>query len=85
MAGYQPDFLGAGFEVPLPTFTDALLPDVLTAEDMPETDFQDDAYTKYIHFSLATNKKRRQPIVVALYVVHLSLQLHSVLEYHRCC
>lgn len=67
--GYQADFLGKGFEVQLPSFSSALRRDVLTASDMPRTNFQRDTYTRYIHFSLATNKKRRQPIVVALYVV----------------
>lgn len=70
--GYQPAFLGTGFDVPLPTFSDSLIPDVLTAKELPGTSFQNGTYTKYIHFSIATNKRRRQPIVVALCVVFLS-------------
>lgn len=66
MLGYDPSFLGSANTIPLPTFSDALLPDVLTADDVPTTEFQDDSYTRYIHFSTATNKRRRQPIVVAL-------------------
>jgi len=64
--GYDPSFLGEGYEIPLPTFSDSLLPDVLTVDDIPETEFQDEFYTRYIHYSTATNKARRQPIVVAL-------------------
>lgn len=72
MTGYDPFFLGKDYPVPLPRFDDTLAPHVLTAEDMPRTKFEDGTYTNYIHFSIATNKTRRQPIVVALYVARLS-------------
>lgn len=66
MAGYDPYFLGPDFQVPLPTFSDDLVRDVLTAAEIPTTEFQDGYYTRYIHYSVATNTRRRQPIIVAL-------------------
>lgn len=74
MTGYDPSFLGISNKVPLPTFSDALQQNTLTAADMPTTDFQDENYTRYIHFSIATNKRRRQPIVVALNIDQAQLQ-----------
>lgn len=64
--GYDPAFLGNGYNVALPDFSPSLKSDVLTARDRPTTTFQAGFYTRYIHFSIATNKRRRQPIVVAL-------------------
>lgn len=66
MAGFDPFFLGADFKVDLPTFSPTIQPDVLTAQQRPDTDFQNEAYVRYIHYSVATNTARRQPIVVAL-------------------
>ncbi len=66
--GYSPDFLGQGFNVPLPTFSKILSPDVLTGKEMPRSNFQDGAYVEYVNYSVATNKELRQPIVVALNV-----------------
>lgn len=64
MVGYDPAFLGPGNEIPLSSFWKELLPDVLSVKQMPETEFQDNYYTKY--YSTATNTARRQPIIVAL-------------------
>ncbi len=64
--GYDTTFLGPSHTVPLPEFADSLVYDVLTAETLPDTIFQETYYTRYIHFSVATNKARRQPIVVGL-------------------
>jgi len=55
--GYDPKFLGENFEIPLPTFSDNLQADVLQ---------EPSAWLPYIHYSVATNMARRQPICVAL-------------------
>lgn len=75
MFGYDPDFLGKELRVPLPNFSKELEPDVLTAKEVPETTFQNNYYTNYVNYSVATNKSRRQPIIVALYVAHPSPSL----------
>lgn len=59
--GFDEDFLGV--RVPFPTFSDDLSPDVLRKEA-----FVDEVWTPYIHFSVVTNRERRQPIAVALNV-----------------
>lgn len=64
--GYDPAFLGNGYKVALPGFSASLKTEVLTARERPATTFQAGFYTRYIHFSIATNKRRRQPIVAAL-------------------
>lgn len=68
MHGYDPGFLGTGFFIPLPGFRKELRENVLCAEDFPDVNFQNQYYTRYINYSLSTNKEKRQPIVVALYV-----------------
>jgi len=60
--GYDCDFMG--IHVPLPTFDDdTLAPHVLRKSGF---DQGDGAWRRYIHYSVATNRERRQPICVAL-------------------
>lgn len=68
MHGYDPDFLGTEVFIPLPGFRKELRENVLCDKDFPDVNFQNQYYTRYINYSLATNKEKRQPIVVALYV-----------------
>jgi len=68
MHGYDPDFLGTQVFIPLPGFRKGLRENVLCAEDFPDVNFQNQYYTRYINYSLSTNKEKRQPIVVAVYV-----------------
>lgn len=56
--GYEANFLGPNFRVPLPTFSNDLRKNVY--------EYENELYTRYIHFSIATNQARRQPIVAAL-------------------
>lgn len=64
--GYDAAFLCKNNIVDLPRFSKELLKDVLNRNDLPATHFRDKYYTNYIHFSIATNKSLRQPIVTAL-------------------
>ena len=68
--GYQSNFIGV--EIPLPAFGVTLQKDVLvkTKDDAFYEAFDDTtgAWREYIHYSVATNKARRQPICVALNV-----------------
>merc|ERR1719491_2067843 len=59
MSGYDPTFTGVN--IPLPTFADG---DTLLKKQSPF--FDQECWRKYIHYSVATNKLRRQPIRVAL-------------------
>jgi len=59
MSGYDPNFTGV--EIPLPTFSDNL-----DAQILKKPSFEKECWTKYIHFSLATNKSVRSPACVAL-------------------
>lgn len=68
MYGYDADFLGSNFRLPLPTFSKELEKRILSNKERPQTDFSNGYYTGYVNYSLATNKERRQPVVVALYV-----------------
>ena len=61
MDGYNPDFLGEGTSLPLPTFSPALVDNVL---DKPE--LRDGIYADYIHFTIVMNQLRRSPIFAAL-------------------
>jgi len=56
--GYDPTFLGDGYpSIPLPTFSSELNENVLQTPSI---------WLSYIHYSVATNTARRQPICVAL-------------------
>jgi len=59
MSGYIPNFTGV--DIPLPTFDNTLDEQVLK-----KPSFDQNAWRKNIHFSVAVNFKRRQPICVAL-------------------
>lgn len=59
MSGYDPKFTGV--DIPLPTFNSTL-----DAQILKKTSFGDDAWRKYIHYSVATNKARRSPACVSL-------------------
>jgi len=65
--GYEPNFIGV--EIPLPGFNEKLAPDVLQKpESLNAFDPETGSWRQYIHYSVATNKSRRQPICVALNV-----------------
>ncbi len=64
--GYKPDFISNQENIPLPTFKDNSI--VFKArKDHPNFD-QSGQWREYLHYSVATNTKRRQPICVALNV-----------------
>jgi len=61
--GYDPGFIGV--EIPLPGFSENLANDLLQKPSSEAFD-PTGAWREYIHYSVATNKARRQPICVAL-------------------
>jgi endonuclease G len=63
MLGYDPKFLGAQFEIPLPDF-DAGLAGNLVRNDT----LRDGVWGDYIHYSVALNKMLRAPVVACLNV-----------------
>eukprot|EP00188_Purpureofilum_apyrenoidigerum_P004059 Plantae.Rhodophyta-Purpureofilum_apyrenoidigerum.ctg4436.p1 GENE.Plantae.Rhodophyta-Purpureofilum_apyrenoidigerum.ctg4436~~Plantae.Rhodophyta-Purpureofilum_apyrenoidigerum.ctg4436.p1 ORF type:complete len:486 (-),score=45.38 Plantae.Rhodophyta-Purpureofilum_apyrenoidigerum.ctg4436:643-2100(-) len=67
MAGYDPSFLG--IEIPLPTFSQELRDAVLK-----DPTFENGTWTDYIHYSVATNTTRRQPICAALNIDQTKLR-----------
>jgi len=60
--GYNPEFLGKGLQIALPTFSEELEPDVVKVS--PEHSALEH-WLPYINYSVATNKARRQPICCA--------------------
>eukprot|EP00531_Pseudo-nitzschia_arenysensis_P010658 CAMPEP_0116115606 /NCGR_PEP_ID=MMETSP0329-20121206/594_1 /TAXON_ID=697910 /ORGANISM="Pseudo-nitzschia arenysensis, Strain B593" /LENGTH=407 /DNA_ID=CAMNT_0003609045 /DNA_START=210 /DNA_END=1433 /DNA_ORIENTATION=- len=63
VVGYQPNYTGK--IVPLPIFHESIRKDVLNNNG--HVNFNDSGdWREYIHYSVATNKNRRQPICVAL-------------------
>lgn len=56
MTGYDPKFITSDVEIPLPAFNESL--DVLKLKEGGN-------WRDYIHYSVAMNKQRRQPICVA--------------------
>eukprot|EP00531_Pseudo-nitzschia_arenysensis_P010925 CAMPEP_0116127468 /NCGR_PEP_ID=MMETSP0329-20121206/6855_1 /TAXON_ID=697910 /ORGANISM="Pseudo-nitzschia arenysensis, Strain B593" /LENGTH=425 /DNA_ID=CAMNT_0003621567 /DNA_START=105 /DNA_END=1382 /DNA_ORIENTATION=+ len=62
--GYKPVFLGETFKLGLPTFSASLQQNVLIKKE-PNFDATG-SWREYIHYSVATNKTRRQPICVAV-------------------
>lgn len=63
--GYDPDFIGV--KIPLPGFSENLnLANDLLQKPSSEAFDSTGAWREYIHYSVATNKARRQPICVAL-------------------
>ncbi len=63
VVGYQPDYTGEN--IPLPKFNETLENDVLKKNGHANFDDSGD-WREYIHYSVSTNKARRQPICVAL-------------------
>lgn len=68
MVGYDPKFLGASFEIPLPDF-DAGLAGNLVRDDL----LRDGVWGDYIHYSVALNKKLRAPVVACLNIKQTEL------------
>ncbi len=70
MVGYNPDFLGDGFKVPMPTFRPELVGDILSASGLASKDDGNQAlgniYADYPNYTIVTNRARRQPILAAL-------------------
>lgn len=58
MAGYNPDFLGNGINLPVPSFAPSLAGDVLRNSLL-----EDDIFANYINYSIITNRVRRSTIV----------------------
>lgn len=63
--GYDPKFLGDLFFIPLPGFKKDVVERIYSKKDTDSVNFQNQYYTRYIHFSIATNKIKKQPAVVA--------------------
>ncbi len=59
MAGYNPDFLGNGINLPVPTFAPSLAGDVLRSPLL-----EDDIFASYINYSIITHRLRRSAIIV---------------------
>jgi len=60
-SGYDPDFIGDGIRIPLPSFNRKLIKNVLRKTGS----LRDDIYSDHIHFSLVMNKHTRQLIYSA--------------------
>ncbi|MBE9211458.1 DNA/RNA non-specific endonuclease [Plectonema cf. radiosum LEGE 06105] len=58
MAGYNPDFLGNGINLPVPAFAPSLVGDVLRSSLL-----QDDIFASYINYSIITHRVRRSAII----------------------
>lgn len=58
--GYDPDFIGDGIRIPLPTFGRSLAQSVLKADTL-----RDERFSDHIHFTLAMNEHTRQLIYSA--------------------
>lgn len=61
MVGYDPEFLGSGIDLPLPSFSPSLIGDVLNKPEL-----RDGIYADYVHFTIIMNRARRSPILAAL-------------------
>lgn len=61
ISGYDPTFTGVN--IPLPTFANSVANNILKKQSEY---FEQECWRKYIHYSVATNKERCQPICVAL-------------------
>jgi endonuclease G len=60
-SGYDPDFIGDGIHIPLPTFDRSLGQSVLRKPDV----LRDGIYSDHIHFTLVMNEHTRQLIYAA--------------------
>ncbi|NEP07295.1 MAG: endonuclease, partial [Okeania sp. SIO4D6] len=61
MVGYNPEFLGTDFPLPMPSFSPSLVGNVLRKPEL-----RDDIYVDYINFTVIMNRVRRSPLVTAL-------------------
>ncbi len=61
MAGYNPDFLGNGINLPVPSFAPSLAGDVLRSSLL-----EDDIFATYINYSIITHRVRRSAIVTCV-------------------
>ena len=61
MDGYNPNFLGESISLPLPTFSPALVGNVLTRSEL-----RDGIYADYVNFTIVMNRLRRSPIYAAI-------------------
>lgn len=61
MVGYNPEFLGTDFPLPMPSFSPTLVGNVLRKPEL-----RDDIYVDYINFTVIMNRVRRSPLVTAL-------------------
>ncbi len=61
MDGYDPSFLGKDILLPMPSFSPALIGNVLNRLEL-----RDGIYADYVNYTLITNKVRRSPILAAL-------------------
>jgi endonuclease G, mitochondrial len=69
-AGYDPAFLGAGFETPWPGLADAVITDLARPSD--ETPAQP-GELRYTHFGVRFSASRRQPLMTAVNIDGASL------------
>lgn len=61
MAGYDPNFLGNGINLPVPSFAPSLAGDVLRSSLL-----EDDIFAGYINYSIITHRVRRSPIIACV-------------------
>ncbi|KPQ34969.1 MAG: endonuclease G, mitochondrial [Phormidesmis priestleyi Ana] len=61
MNGYDPDFLGKDIPLPMPSFSPALIGNVLNRLEL-----RDGIYADYVNYTLVMNQVRRSPIFAAL-------------------
>ncbi len=61
MAGYNPDFLGNGIVLPVPSFAPSIAGDVLRSSLL-----EDDIFAPYVNYSIITHRVRRSPIVACV-------------------
>lgn len=61
MSAYDPDFLGSDISLPLPSFSPAIIGNVLNRLEL-----RDGIYADYVNFTIVMNSVRRSPIYAAL-------------------
>ncbi|MEM7717177.1 MAG: DNA/RNA non-specific endonuclease [Cyanobacteria bacterium P01_A01_bin.68] len=61
MAGYDPNFLGNGINLPVPSFAPSLAGDVFRSSLL-----EDDIFAGYINYSIITHRVRRSPIIACV-------------------
>ncbi len=69
MAGYNPRFLRADIEIPLPTFTPRISGDILVSDSLRDQHIAD-----YPHYSLAMNRTQRTAVFAALNIDQKTLR-----------